>query len=56
MPENVIDAVSSCEDFATECEQFNVDFMRHQNAVSLDFFRSYNYSNKLHTNLEYKFQ
>lgn len=43
MPENVIDAVSCCDDFATDNKQFNVDFMRHENAVSLDYSRNQNY-------------
>ena len=43
IPENVIDAVSSCDDFATDNKQFNVDFMRFENAVSLDYSRNQNY-------------
>jgi len=39
----VLDAVVDCEDFATETEAFDVDFMRLVNAVSLDYSRKKNY-------------
>ena len=43
LPENVVDAVSGCVDFATDCDEFAVDFMRFQNAVSLDYARNKDY-------------
>lgn len=43
IPEEVLDAISGCEDFATDCAEFNVDFMRLVNAVSLDFSRNKNF-------------
>lgn len=43
IPDNVIDAISSCDDFATEEENFNVDFMRLVNAVSLEFTNNNKY-------------
>lgn len=39
----VLDAVVDCEDFATGNNNFDVDFMRLVNAVSLDYTRKKNY-------------
>ena len=43
IPNNVLSAVSESKDFETGNECFNVDFMRYENAVSLDFIRKKNY-------------
>lgn len=43
LPSSVVAAMNECDDFATECDEFNVDFMRLVNAVSLDFARYKNY-------------
>ena len=40
IPDNVVDAVSNCDDFQTESKQFSVDFMRLVNAVSLDYIQN----------------
>lgn len=43
VPSNVLDAVSESKDFETGNSQFTVDFMRYENAVSLDFIRKNKY-------------
>lgn len=37
IPENIVGAVSQCNDFETHNSKYGVDFMRFVNAVSLDF-------------------
>lgn len=41
--ENVLDAVNECEDFATGNKEYDVDFMRLVNKISLDYIRKKNY-------------
>lgn len=43
MPNKVVDAMGECADFAFEASEYDVDFMRLVNAVSLDFSRKKNY-------------